>query len=49
MSQGDDIEEMSSDEIEAALKDIELEKERDKLERRVLKEHDIDFRQVWSH
>ena len=46
MSQGDDIEEMPSDEIEEALKDIELEKEHDKLERRVLKEHDIDFRQV---
>ena len=44
MLQGDDIEEMPSDEIEEALKDIELEKERDKLARRVLKEHDIDFR-----
>ena len=34
---------MSSEELEKALKDFELEKEHEKLEHRVLKEHVFDF------
>ena len=46
ISQGDDMENLSDTELEETLKELEAEKEMDRLENRVLKEHDIDFRRV---
>ena len=43
MCQGDDIEKLDDDEIAEALKELEKEKERDKLEKKVMANNDLNL------